>query len=43
MTLKIFTTPKSIERFDISDLSPGIYFIKAETEKGRIIKKIMKQ
>ena len=43
MTLKVFTTPKSIERFDISDLSPGIYFIKAETEKERIIKKIVKQ
>ena len=43
MTLKVFTTLKSIERFDISDLSPGIYFIKAETEKERIIKKIVKR
>ena len=41
--VKDFTSPEAAGHFDIADLSPGIYFIKAETEKGRVIKKIIKQ
>ena len=41
--VKDFISPDVAGHFDVADLSPGVYFIKAETEKGRIIKKIIKQ
>jgi hypothetical protein len=30
-------------RFDLSDLPPGIYFVRVEVEKGMIIKKVIKE
>ena len=40
--VKAFTVFGTMESFDVSELLPGIYFIKAETEKESIIKKIIK-
>ena len=41
--VKEFAVDNAIEKIDVADLTPGIYFIKAETEKGIIIKKTVKQ
>ena len=40
--VKSFNISEKIHSFDVEDLVPGIYFIKAETEKGSSVKKIVK-
>jgi len=36
-------TSSSHQRIDISNLNPGIYFVKVVTEQGEIVKKVVKQ
>ena len=40
--VKTFAMPSAMENFSIADFMPGIYYIKADTEKGTIIKKVIK-
>ena len=40
--VKTFAMSNAMENFSIADFLPGIYYIKADTEKGTIIKKVIK-
>lgn len=42
-TVKSFSLDKRTAAYNFSELVPGIYFIKIETEKGSIVKKLVKQ